>query len=716
MPESADVWAMRPKLRHDVVFLETSTGAYLRGADTAFLLKGRSAFRWLTTLSPYFTGDHTLEQMCASLDDGQRQTVAALVRALAARGFVKDAGERSAIPDPVARRFASQIEFIDHFADDATGRFLRFHQSRVVLGGAGQALLAAAVGLVRNGCATIEVRPEDDPEPYRRALRAEVEELRGGQVSVDVQVSDAPIATADADAVIYCADGARLPRLLELVRSCHADGPLLVPVVWNSRRAVLGPTAGAGSTPCWLCAHLRLSANSEPAAAAEAWRHLALGPVGDEPAAADEVAAQMVGNAAAFELFRALTGALAPETASSVVVLDLSTLESTREPLLRHPQCPVCRDVPNETTQDVPKPATEEDAYQRCEILVSPNTGVFTKFVDDPLEQAPLKTARLRVPPAVGAEGAREITAFDVHTVLAARLGAYRVAIRDYAGRIAEPESAVVATAAELTAAGRTPVPWNEIVTSSGAIPYTPERRLTWLPARVLGAEQAVWVPAALALPMSAANRDGYAERTVAGATAAPTVDEVTADGLAGAIAYDGLQAVMRGRASLVELSEADLISDDDMALMVKAAHRFGQRVRAFTVPAAAPVVLAVSEPADQGRPLWTVGAATTARQALHSAVRDLVGLMQVRHFEGIEADLGLPLLADFDPRTALAASSGTGAPALPAELTVAEILTALTARGLTAVQVDITPSDIRSSRAMSVGVVLLWRRDPAAN
>ena len=720
MPGSVDIWGMRPKLRHDVVFLETPAGAYLRGADTAFQIKGRTAFRWLATLSPYLSGEHSLAQLCADLDDGQRQTVAALVRALAARGFIKDAGERSPIPDVLARRFASQIEFIDHFADDATGRFLRFHRSRVVLGGAGPTLLAAAVGLVRNGCAAVEVRPEDDPEPYRRALQTEAEQLRDDRVSVDVRVGDgqADWPVDGVDAIIYCADATNLPRVLELSRRCHNDGPLLVPVVWNSRRAVLGPTGGAGSTPCWLCAHLRLCANSEPAAAVESWRHLALGPVGVEPATADEVAAQMVGNAAAFELFRALTGALPPETASSVVVLDLSTLESTRERALRHPQCPVCRDAPGEAAPPTSDPLTEEDAYQRCEVLVSPNTGVFTRFVDDPLEQAPLKTARLRVPPVVGAASAREITAFDVHSVLAARLRAYRVAVRDYVSRVAEPDGAVVASAAELATDARTPVPWNEVVTSSGAVPYAPDRRLTWLPARVLGGEQTVWVPAALALPLSAANRDGYAERTVAGAAAGSTAQEVTTDGLVSAVAYEALQAVMRGRASLAPLSEVELIDDDDTALLVKAAHRFGRRIQVFAaVSAPAHVVIAVSELPDGGRPLWTVGAAPVARQARLAAVRDLVGMMQVRHFENAEADLGLPLLADFDPRTALAApgASRAAAPAV-ADLTVDEILAALAARGLTAVQVDITTRDIRASGAMSAGAVLLWRRGSAAD
>lgn len=720
MPETGDVWTMRPKLRHDVVFLETPAGAYLRGADAAFVLKGRSAYRWLTTLSPYLTGEHSLEELCAGLDNGQRQTVSALVRALVARGFVKDSAARTAIPAPLARCFHSQIDFIDHFADDATGRFLRFHRSRVVLGGTGPTLLAAAVGLVRNGCGSVEVRPEDDPEPYRRALRAEVDKLRGEQVSVSARVAHSPIETTDADAVVYCAEPAQLPRVLELARRCHAGGPLLVPVVQDGRQAVLGPSSRVGGAPCWLCAQLRLTANADPAVAAESWRHLALGSidaVDGGRVSADAVAAGMVGNAAAFEVFRSLTGALPPETDSSVVVLDLSTLESARERVLRHPQCPLCRDTPVVDTASVPDPLTDEDAYQRCEVLVSAHAGVFTRFVDDPLEQAPLKTARLRMPPVTDGDSVREITAFDIHTVLRARLAAYRVAIRDYVSRLAAPEGGVLASANELIEAGRVPVPWHQVVTASGAIPYAPERRLTWLPGRVLGSEETVWVPAALALPMSAANREGYAERTIAGAVAAPTSAAVASDGLAGALAYEALQALMRGRAMLAPVAEADLIDDEDAALVIKAAHRFGYRPRVFHVTAApVPVVLAVSDLPDGRRPLWTTAAAFSTRQARLDALRDLVGLLQVQHFEGTVPDTGLPLLVDFDPRTAPVADAAAVPMALAAESTVAEIVSALSARGLAAVQVDITTSDIRSVAAMHAGTVLLWRREAAAH
>ncbi|MFF5180741.1 TOMM precursor leader peptide-binding protein [Micromonospora sp. NPDC000316] len=699
--DGAETMEVRPKLRHDVVFLDAPTGAYLRGPDTAFLIKGRSAFRWLTSLSPYLTGEHTLAQLTASLDEAQRQTVLTLVRALLARGFAKDATDRTELAEPVARRFAPQIEFIDHFVDDPTGRFLRFHTARVALAGGGPTLLAAASGLLRNGCLQLDLYPDDDPARYAEALRPEVATLRADGLAAEVRVHDTPVDASGADAVICCTDRTGLPRLAELARACHRDGPLLIPVLTDDERAVVGPTVAPGRTPCWLCAHLRLTAGAPAVDAAEFWRHLAVGAGPEVPAPLPEVTARMLGNAAAFEVFRVLTGALAADTADGVLLLQLSTLVSTRERVLPHPACPVCRDV------DVPAAAepagSEDETYQRAQVLVSPNAGVFTQFVDDPLEQAPLKTARLLLP---GRRGPREVTAFDVHTVMSARLAAYRVAVRDHAARWADPDTGVLATAEQLRDRGEHPVPWTDLHTASGAVPDDPSRPVRWLPATVLGGTDTVWVPAALALPTSAANGTGLAERTVAGASGADTLDGVIDQGLADALAYHALTAAMRGAGGLTVVAEEELVADDDTAFVVKAAHRFGCQLTVFALAGAAPAhaVLAVTE-TPAGRD-WRLAAGFDPIATRLTAVRDLVGRVQVRHFEGTDVDLGDPVLADLEPAT-LTAGAVSGDTAGD-RTDRAAVLAALAARGTSALLVETTTRDVRASGAFRSGVVLL--------
>ncbi|MGC4746657.1 TOMM precursor leader peptide-binding protein [Micromonospora sp. DT201] len=709
--DGAENLEVRPKLRHDVVFLDAPAGAYLRGPDTAFLIKGKSAFRWLTTLSPHLTGEHTLGQLTASLEQGQRQTVHTLVRALLTRGFAKDAGDRSELAEPVARRFAPQIEFVDHFADDPTVRFLRFHTARVVLGGQGSTLLAAASALLRNGCLHLDLHPSDDPSRYSEALRPEVAELRGDGLAVDVDVHDGPVDPTEADAVVYCTDRTGLPRLAELARTCHRDGPLLIPVLWDDERAVVGPAVEPGRTPCWFCAQLRLTASAEATDACEFWRHLAVGSGPDVPAPLPEVTARMLGNAAAFEVFRVLTGALAPDTGDGVLRLERSTLESAREQVLPHPACPVCRDV------DVPEPAlpaeSDDATYQRAQKLVSPNAGVFTRFVDDPLEQAPLKTARLRLP---GRRGPREVDAFDVHTVMSARLAAYRVAVRDHAARYADPHAGVLATAEQLRDRGEHPVPWTELDTATGAVPYDPYRSVRWLPATVLGRPGTVWVPAALALPTSAANGEGLAERTVAGAAAADSLDGVVDQGLADALAYHALAATIRGAGGLTTVGEEELVGDDDTAFVVKAAHRFGRQLAVYALTGAAPAhaVLAVTGAHDGWDRDWRLAGGFDPVATRLAAVRDLVGRIQVRHFEGADADLGDPVLTDFDPATLTGDATSAGAGLGGTDR--AAVLAALAEREISALLVETTTRDVRASGAFRSGVVLLRHHGPTSD
>ncbi|MFE9691004.1 TOMM precursor leader peptide-binding protein [Micromonospora sp. NPDC005806] len=701
---------MRPKLRHDVVFLDAPAGAYLRGPDTAFLIKGRSAFRWLTSLSPYLTGEHTLAQLTAALDPGQRQTVLTLVRALLARGFAKDAGDRTALPEPLARRFAAQVEFVDHFADDPVVRFQRFHSARVALCGGGAALLAAASGLLRNGCVRLDLHPDDDPDRYAEALRPELADLRADGLPAEVRFLDGSPDLREVDAVICCTGPDGLAHLADLARACHRDGPLLVPVRWDDDRAVVGPTVRARQTPCWHCAQLRLAAGADPATAAEFWRQLAVGGDPTATAALPEVTARMLGNAAAFELFRALTGAFAPDTAGGVLLLDTATLESTRERVLPHPGCPVCRDV--EVAEPGPPAGSDDETYQRAEALVTPNAGVFTRFVDDPLEQAPLKTARLRLP---GRRGPREVTAFDVHTVMGARLAAYRAAVRDHAARYADPAAAVTASAAELRERGEQPVPWPELAPTD--TPLADDRRRTrWLPATLLGRTGSVWVPAALALPTSAFNAEGWAEATVAGAAAGGTLDEVVDRGLADALAYRALIDALRGRAEVRPISEEELVGDDDSAFVVKAARRFGRRLSVFTLAGVEPAhaVLAVAEPPGGGDRDWALAGGFDPVATRLAAVRDAVGRVQVRHFEDTVADLGDPVLRDFDPAT-LTVGATPAAPAAAATDRTA-VLAALAPRGMSALLVETTTRDVRATGAFRSGVVLLRRHAPTAD
>ncbi|GAB3932220.1 hypothetical protein GCM10027614_00970 [Micromonospora vulcania] len=177
----------------------------------------------------------------------------------------------------------------------------------------------------------------------------------------------------------------------------------------------------------------------------------------------------------------------------------------------------------------------------------------------------------------------------------------------------------------------------------------------------------------------------------------------------------------MRGDGGLVVLAEEELVADDDTAFVVKAAHRFGRQLAVYALPGAAPAhaVLAVTETPDGGDRDWRLAGGFDPVATRLTALRELVGRIQVRHFEGTDADLGDPVLADLDPATltARAASAATAGDGTAGDGTDrAAVLAALAERRISALLVETTTRDVRASGAFRSGVVLLRHHGRAAD
>ncbi|WP_170322679.1 TOMM precursor leader peptide-binding protein [Acrocarpospora macrocephala] len=703
--DQAPLLVVRPKLKLDTVILESRSGAYLRNGDTAFLVKGKSAYRWLATLSPLLTGEHTVTELCDGLADQQRVTVLELIGTLVERGFAKDAaadGEDAELPLPVADRFRSQIEYIDHFTDRPRSRFAEFRAARVLVTGSGEALLAVATSLVRNGLAALHVATDDDPAPYL-ALAAEFGIPDGAAPAIRLG-SRAELIEAGLDAIVYCADRPVLSEVFELTRRAQESGPQLLPLMVHGTTVVLGPVVGPRTSPCWLCAQLRLDVG-DPATAADRWRSMAIGTVG----AADRLdltVARMIGNAAGFELFRLFTGALLLETRSAVVLQDLRTLEVHRERLLPHPACPLCAQTPP-PEPNAPEELTDDQRYRRLERLFGRRVGVITEYADDELEQMPIKTARLKFAP-LGGSDTRAVTAFHLDTARDARLLAFRKSIREYLAAPIGRGDMVVGTAAEIAATGEAPMPADRLATWSG-LPVDPDAPIPWLPATDLRSGALYGVPAAAAYPFSTANARLLVERTPAGAAAELTRDEMIAKGLTSAFAYTALRDAVRGRGGVVPVDEDAIAADESLAFLVKSALRFGCPVQLYALPGAAPAhaVLAVADEDGDAAPSWSIAGGLSFASAARDVLCDVVGTLQAQHFEGSAPDLGAPLIADFDPRAGLPLAAETSRPS-DEQATVPAMLDALNRRGETALLVDTMTPDLLTAEALVTGVVLI--------
>ncbi|MCX4695128.1 TOMM precursor leader peptide-binding protein [Streptomyces sp. NBC_01408] len=732
----------RPRIRRDVLFTETPDGVLFHNSDGGFRLTAKAAYRFATLIVPHLTGEHTVEQLCRGLGDAQRAMVGELVRTLYERDFARSAAPAeaepgTALPPDVARRFAPQIAYVDHYADAAEARFQRFRSSRVAVLGDDAVARWCATSLVRNGCAVIGVVAGLD----RTALDADVAEAvaDGAPVEVRTLAGGAEGALgwaelADYSTVVVTGGRGAPAVVLPLLRAGIPEGRTLLPAWSYGSDAVIGPLMTHGGAGCWACAALRLGTERGGAgagtgtgtgtqggagAAADLWSALALGvgpgsagPVPGRPLAA------MIGNLLGYEVFRATSGALPAETAGRLIVQDMESLDVTAEPLLPHPRCPFCAEggtepapvdltaagtsgTPGLPTLDT---AREADALveelNRRSALVRPYAGVFTRFADEPLTQIPLKLGVVEL--GVGHTGARSVVASDVHHVAGARMRVLDAAALVYAEHVVPARPLV--TGALVTGAGER-VAAGTLTTASGL----PGEAAVHQQAVSLMTKETVLVPAGAVRPFGPHNADGLFERTRAGAGAGPAPADAAAAGLLSALAHNALTRTVRGAvAAPVPLPHPeDAGADPELLFLVRSADRLGVPVELLDLGEGARSGVQVLLARSGER--WAVGSEVDRRAAAVAALRELLGAVQYEQDEaggGGPADTGDPLLRDLDARAL--AVSGAGEPLVDRPAPGwAEVLGRLAAAGREAYVVPTGSPDLASAGFHTVRVLL---------
>src|SRR6266496_4700269 len=111
MLNSTNLSEIRPRLRNDVVFLRVETGIYLRSSETACVLKGRGAYEWMSALGPRMTGELSVFDLLAGLDEDRRRTGLGLLNALLDKGFARNAAryDGAGLTEAESAGFAPQI-------------------------------------------------------------------------------------------------------------------------------------------------------------------------------------------------------------------------------------------------------------------------------------------------------------------------------------------------------------------------------------------------------------------------------------------------------------------------------------------------------------------------------------------------------------------------------------------------------------------------------
>ncbi|MEU8777928.1 TOMM precursor leader peptide-binding protein [Streptomyces sp. NPDC048606] len=728
------VAATRPRIRRDVLFTETPDGVLFHNSDGGFRLTARTAYRFATLIVPHLTGEHSVAELCQGMGDPQRAMVGELVRTLYERDFarsVEEAGENTAdrpAPSPdVARRFAPQIAYADHYSDDAEARFLRFRHTRVAVLGTDAVARWCALSLVRNGCAVVGVLPGTDTEQ----VEAEAAETRADGCPVEVRALPLPSddrawdwdRLADYDFVVVTGGPAAPARLFPLLRAGIPEGRSLLPVWSYGDDAVVGPLMAHGTTGCWSCAALRMGAARGGAGAADVWSSLAL------PDAAPSTAgvpgrplAAMLGNLLGYEVFRATSGALPAETEGRLLVQDTASLDVVAEPLFAHPRCPFCAppeepevepvDLAAAGTSGAPELPTLETAREadalveelnRRSAAVRLRAGVFTGYADEELTQIPLKLGVVEL--GVGHAGVRAVAAFDIHHVAGARMRALDAAALVYAEHVVPARVVDRSAAREGDGA---PVAAGALATATG-IPGEPA---AYQRAVSLLTKEPALVPAGAVRPFGPHNADRLFERTRAGAGAGPTPADAAAAGLLSALGHAALLRLVRGAAAGAVPLPAPDGDDAELAFLVRSADRLGMTPELLDLGegerSGAQVLLARSGER------WALGAGLDRRTAAVEALRELLGAVQYEA-DGTTGDTpvdtGDPLLRDLDARLPVASGPAAAVAEGPA-VSWQRVLERLGDAGLDAYVVSTGSADLAGVGVHTVRVLLTAVRE----
>jgi molybdopterin-synthase adenylyltransferase len=267
---------------------------------------------------------------------------------------------------PSNDRLVPQLSFFQELdiSPEEAQRSLREATVAVLgLGGAGAyaALALAACRVGRVHCVDDGVVNEADlylapvlagAEIGRSRAAAAQQRLKQLQADITVSASNDDLAAdqsvqaaiSGCDFVICSVDKGRSGTLYKVNRACLREGIPWTSCSLEGIEAVLGPTVLPGSTACYLCYKMRAIACSDRPRTELSFERMLETRNHDDSVRRENLtfAAGLLGNLAALEAFKVLTGVGACAAAGGIVVLDLVRGGWQNHTVLRKPWCPSC--------------------------------------------------------------------------------------------------------------------------------------------------------------------------------------------------------------------------------------------------------------------------------------------------------------------------------------------------------------------------------------
>jgi putative thiazole-containing bacteriocin maturation protein len=386
--------SMRLKVKRDTFYLpEPDQGVYFRNNQCSFRIEGSGMDQWVEKLLPMFNGEYTLEKLTDGLPGPYRDRVFGIAEVLYQNGFVQDVSQDAPhqLPEPVVKKYASQIEFVDSLAGSGAARFQDYRHSNVLAVGSGLLLSSLVSSLFESGLARVNVLITDEAPTNRQRLRELSEHARKSDPEVELQEATLKDGWRGAvepfDTVLYLTQEEDVEELRFLHAICREEKKRFIPAVYLKHVGVVGPVVHPESEVCWESAWRRLHSTQL---------------LRDEPIpAASSTAGALLANVIVFELFKETTGITKPEQLNRVFLLDLETLEGSWHSFFPHPMETEHTSV--EQVENIQRRL--EDASERVEqgkllpflsVLTSKESGLFHLWEEGELKQLPLAQCRVQ--------------------------------------------------------------------------------------------------------------------------------------------------------------------------------------------------------------------------------------------------------------------------------------------------------------------------------
>ncbi|UKS24548.1 putative thiazole-containing bacteriocin maturation protein [Paenibacillus sp. HWE-109] len=389
--------SMRLKMKRDTFFLPDPNGSvYFRNNVSSFRMEGAGIDRWIEKLIPIFNGEHRLKDLTDGLPDQHRKQVYGIAEMLYRNGFVRDTSQDTPhlLSEEILQKYASQIEFLDHFGNSGAYRFQSYRQSKVLTVGSGPFLISVISALLESGLPKLHVLVSGSELTDRQRMLELAAHAR--KTDPEVVIEEITLQTEGNrnwreavrpfDSVLFVSQEGDIEELRALHAVCREEKKVFLPAVCLKQAGMAGPLVHPDSEGCWE----------------SAWRSVHESAISKDPElhTFSSTAGALLANVIVFELLKKISGLNDSEQSDPFYLLNLETLEGKWHSFVPHPlvngRTAVERIHDFELQLERKSSKSETGLLPYFGRLTSAESGIFHIWEEGDLKQLPLSQCRVQ--------------------------------------------------------------------------------------------------------------------------------------------------------------------------------------------------------------------------------------------------------------------------------------------------------------------------------